>query len=56
MLIYVSLFLLLRLFYNHLSSLLGPVHSLGKYLGLFIAKAFASRSGFSRLILIKGRL
>jgi len=56
MLIYVSLFLLLRLFYNPLSSLLGPVHSLSKYLGLFIAKALAGRYGFSRPILIKGRL
>jgi hypothetical protein len=55
MLIYVGLFLLLCLFYNYLSSLLGPVYSLSKCLGLFIAKAFASRSGFSRPIPIKGR-
>jgi hypothetical protein len=32
------------------------MHSLSKYLGLFIAKAFAGCSGFSRPILIKGRL
>jgi len=31
------------------------MHSLSKCLGLFIAKAFAGRSGFNRPILIKAR-
>ena len=53
MLIYISLFLLLYLFYNCLGSLLGFVHSLSEYLGLFIAKAFAGRYRFYRSIPIK---
>ena len=56
MLAYIRLLLLLYLFYNCLGSLLGSVYSLSKYLGLFIAKAFAGRNGFYRPVLIKGRL
>jgi len=52
-LVYVGLFLLLYPFYNCLGSLLGPMHSLGEYLGLFIAKAFAGRYMSYRFILIK---
>jgi len=32
------------------------MYSFSKYLGLLVAEAFAGRSGFSRPILIKGRL
>jgi len=55
MLIYIGL-LLLYPFYNCLGSLLGFVYSLSKYLGLFIAKAFAGRYRFYKFILIKGYL
>jgi len=52
-LVYIGLFLLLCLFYNYLGSLLGFIHSLGKYLGLFIVKAFVGRYRSYRSILIK---
>jgi len=53
-LVYIGLFLLLYLFYNCLGSLLGSIYSLSKYLGLFIAKAFAGYYRSYRSILIKG--
>jgi len=55
-LVRVRLFLLLYPVYNCLGSLLGPMHSLSKYLGLFIAKAFMGRYISYRSILIKGYL
>ena len=55
-LVYVSLFFLLYLFYNCLGSLLGSVYSLSEYLSLFIAKAFAGRYRSYRSIPIKGYL
>jgi len=53
MLIHVGLFLLLCLFYNYLSHFLSFMHSLSKYLGLFIAKAFVGHYRSYRSIPIK---
>ena len=56
MLVYIRLLLLLYFFYNCLSSLLGSMYSLSKYLGLFMTKALAGCNGFNRPIPIKGCL
>ena len=56
MLVYIRLLFFLYFFYNCLSSLLGSVYSLNKYLGLFITKALAGYNGFNKPISIKGRL